>query len=356
MRIVFLISHFPPEYIGGAEIQTSYLAKRLSEKGHKIMVLTAKWKKHQLKEEKRNGYLIKRFRILNLPVLKFLSHLFFSLNEIRKIRKKIDILQCIILTPNGLIGVIAKKLWNIKVSSWIRGGDWYFTRDNPLERLMISFIIKNSDIVLVQTPKIKKEVLNEFPDAKIEVVPNGIDVPKENTKGNKIIFVGNLIWRKGVEYLLEAMKHVNEDLIIVGDGPEKKKLMEMAKCMKNVVFVGRTCPEMVKNYLKKGKVLVLPSIAGEGQPNVILEAMSLGIPVVTTNLAGIPDMVKHGETGFLVKPKDSESLAKYINLLLKDKKLWRKMSKNCKKEVKKYSWENVIGILEKIYQSLSKGR
>jgi len=352
MKIVFLISHLSPEFIGGAEVQTSRLAERLSEKGHDVLVLTRRWVKSWPYEEKRNGFTIRRFWVITFPVFRFFSHIIFSLNEIRKIRKDIDVLQCIMLTPNGVVGVIANKLWGIRTSAWIRGGDWYFARERWITRFLISYVIMNCELILTQTPKIKAEVLKEYPNAQIKVVQNGIDIHLEKASGNKIIFVGSLSWRKGVEYLIEAMREVEGSLIIVGDGEKKADLVKLSEGMDNIEFVGRVHPDEVKKYLKQGKIFVLPAIAGEGQPNAIMEAMAMGLPIVTTKLAGIPDIVEHGKTGFLVVPKDSQDMARYINLLLKDEGLWSEMRENCKKEVENYSWERVITKLEKAYLSI----
>lgn len=350
MRIVFLVSHFPPEYIGGTEIQTSRLAKHLSSK-HEVTILTRNWLRNLPEFEKRDGYTIKRFKIVNIPVLRFFSHIIFSLNEIRKMRKEIDVLQCMMLTPNGLVGILTKKLFGISVVTWIRGGDWYFAKEKFIKKKIIAYILRNSDLVFAQTKKIKAEVLSEFPETPIEILPNGVDIAEEKAAGDKIVFAGNLIRRKGVEYLVEAMGEVDGKLLIVGDGSERKKLEEKSRGM-DIEFVGKVAPEKVRDYMRQGKIFVLPAIRGEGLPNVILEAMSLGLPVIATKLAGIPDTVEHGKTGFLVDPKDSESLAKYISLLLTDEGLWRKMRENCLEEIKKYSWENIVQQLGDIYIDL----
>lgn len=152
--------------------------------------------------------------------------------------------------------------------------------------------------------------------------------------------------------MIQAIKSVDGELMIVGGGPEEKKLRSLAEGMENVEFVGNVEPDEVREYLKKGRVLVLPAVEGEGQPNVILEAMSMGLPVVASNLAGIPDTVKHGKTGFLVKPRDSGAIAKHVNDLLNDDQLFEKMSENSRKEIKKYSWDNVTNSLLKVYSKL----
>ena len=119
----------------------------------------------------------------------------------------------------------------------------------------------------------------------------------------------------------------------------------------NCEFVGAVAPEKVSEYLMKGKLFVLPAVKGEGFPNVILEAMSVGLPVVATSLGGILDLVKNGETGFLVKPADVEALAGKITEIVNNDSLWSIMSDNCLKEVKRYSWDNIIRQIEGVYES-----
>jgi glycosyltransferase involved in cell wall biosynthesis len=79
--------------------------------------------------------------------------------------------------------------------------------------------------------------------------------------------------------------------------------------------------------------------------------MSVGLPVVATSLGGIPDLVKNGETGFLVKPADVEALAGKITEIVNNDSLWSIMSDNCLKEVKRYSWDNIIRQIEGVYES-----
>jgi glycosyltransferase involved in cell wall biosynthesis len=320
------------------------MARRLAKK-HSVTVFTRRYKKLPLQEE-REGFVVKRFRILNLPVLSFLSHMLSSLLTIRMSRP--DVLQCMMLTPNGLVGVLASKLFGIKFVPWVRGGDWYLTRGSFLGRSIISYVIRNSPLILVQTEKIRKDILKEFPGKEIEVIPNGVEIKGEKSSGDRIVYIGNLSERKGVEYLIEAMRGVDAELLVVGDGPKRRILESIAG--DNVTFVGRVSHDEVGDYLKKAMIFVLPAKKGEGLPNVILEAMSFGVPVVSTNIAGISDVVKHGKTGFLVNPGDSDGLRKHIKKLLDDEKLRREMSSNCSMEIRKYSWENMIRMLNNVYR------
>lgn len=318
MNVGILVKEFPPDVVGGMEIQTMRMAQELSKK-HNVTVFT---KDYGGSTKIGEGYKI--VRIPNIRFNSFLSTLTFviiSFMALLKHRNKIDVLQCMMIYPSGFIGLITNKLVNVPFFSWIRGGDWYFAKNNPVKRKMISSVLRSS-LVVVQSNKIKKDVEKEFPDAKLKIIPNAVDLPEIRANGENIIFVGNLIKRKGVKYLIEAMKEVNSKLVVIGDGEEKENLERFANELNvDCDFVGSVPADQVTEYLRDGKLLVLPAIEGEGLPNVILEAMSVGLPVVATNLAGIPDLVRDGETGFLVSPADSRELASKINRIMEDEGL-----------------------------------
>jgi glycosyltransferase involved in cell wall biosynthesis len=354
MKIGILVSDFIPKGesirlkggltlgVGGTELQSYNLAKRFSDSNN-VTVFTRRYMGLPF-EERRDGFMVKRFRTIKIPCLSFFSHIMNSLILIRK--NKPDILQCMMLTPNGLVGVLAGKIFGVKAIPWVRGGDWYLSK-GFVSRKIISYVIRNSPVIFVQTEKIRSDILKEFPGKNILVIPNAVETRRKRSSGDKVVYVGNLRERKGIEYLIEAMKGIDSELILVGDGPERSFLESIAG--DNVRFVGRVGPDEVERFLSQARMLVLPAKKGEGLPNVILEAMSMGIPVVSTNIAGISDVVKNNDTGFLVKPRDSEQLRKYIKMILENDALRRRMSDNCIKEIRKYSWENMIKRLEKIY-------
>jgi glycosyltransferase involved in cell wall biosynthesis len=208
--------------------------------------------------------------------------------------------------------------------------------------------------VLCQTEKIKNDVHQFCKKAKLKVLGNGLEMPKKKANGNNVIYVGALIKRKGVENLIAAMNKVGAPTLIVGDGPERKKLQAMAK--PNIKFIGRVKPGQVANYLLKGKIFVLPAVEGEGLPNAVLEAMAAGLPVVATDVAGMKDAVEHGRTGFIVVPGSAEQLESHIRLLLEDEALRQRMSRDCIEEAKKHSWTSIIQNLNKTYSDLRRPR
>lgn len=142
-----------------------------------------------------------------------------------------------------------------------------------------------------------------------------------------ILFVGNLIPRKGVEYLIRALpiiltKIPNALLVVVGDGSQRgelEQLVDELDLRSNVIFTGRIPTERLCLYYGAADVFVLPSLH-EGHPMVLLEAMASGLPVIATKVSGSIETVVHGVNGYLVEPRDIYQLAEAVIKVLTDEK------------------------------------
>jgi glycosyltransferase involved in cell wall biosynthesis len=160
-----------------------------------------------------------------------------------------------------------------------------------------------------------------------------------------VLFVGRLLKVKGVELLLEAMRYAEgARLVIIGDGPQREELERAARGLP-VEFTGILPYEEVRRRMSQAAVLVQPSLA-EGMPNTVLEAMAHGVPVVATAVAGLRDLMKDGENGFLIERRDPKLLGSRIAALLGDRALWSRISKACPETARSYSPEQVIPRLE----------
>ncbi len=360
MKIGILIGSLPPETIGGAEIQAEKLARCLAKK-HCILFLI-KSNDNSPREEQRYGYFVKRRRFIGFPGLCIGFDVFSALTDVYKNRSNLDLLLCYNMS-NGLIGALARCLFHIPTVLFIQGDEEYVPGGPWRNKIYGLVAFRFSDSIWVQTERIKRDLLEEFHRRrafslrrnampKVQVVPNGVEIRgRMDSQGEKLVYVGRLTRKKGVEYLISAMKLVRDvDLLIVGDGQDRERLEKMAVGLP-VEFVGRVPPERVYEYLRQAKILILPSLY-EGLPNVILEAMSMGVPVIATRVGGIPDLVKDGRTGILVEPGRVDELATSIKKLVEDDDLRRRMSKNCLEEVKKYSWENVVGRFEDLLKEI----
>lgn len=174
------------------------------------------------------------------------------------------------------------------------------------------------------------------------------------------IFIGRLGIEKGVETLLHALGKNSRPLFkLVGDGPIKSMLEDLKKTLnlENAEFCGFKPKEDTLSMLGRASFFVLPSICYEGFPMVVLEAMSLGKPVITTNLGGLPEIVKDGYNGFLVPAGDIDALAEKIEILTQDRGLCDRLGQNARREYEsKYTPEKNYEMLMGIYEKVIKGK
>jgi glycosyltransferase involved in cell wall biosynthesis len=154
----------------------------------------------------------------------------------------------------------------------------------------------------------------------------------EKINGPYFIFVGMLIYLKGIHYLIRAfrdvaLKHPKARLVIAGQGREEEKLRGLARelnLQQQVIFAGHLEQSVLAAYIKASRALILPSLT-EGLGRVAIEAQFLGKPVIASRIGGIPEIVIDGETGLLVEPGDERSLAEAMARLLDDAALAERM-------------------------------
>jgi teichuronic acid biosynthesis glycosyltransferase TuaC len=207
-------------------------------------------------------------------------------------------------------------------------------------------------------------------EAKIRIIPNGVDTEKFKpafdsaeirqkigfAKGKQyVLFVGRLVPRKGLNYLVEAAEHVFEEnketvFVVVGEGPLKNYLVSAVKkdrLLSNFVFLSVVSDSLLQDLYSCVDLFILPSIQ-EGQGMALLEAQAAALPVVAFNVSGVREAVRDKETGLLVKEVDSNALAEATLKLLSDKSLSRKMGQHGREFVQEnFKWD---GCAEKMLQ------
>lgn len=187
------------------------------------------------------------------------------------------------------------------------------------------------------------------------VVPWGVDVDKFSGnrvphEGYRLLFVGQMRPYKGVKVLLQAVKDIDAQLNVVGDGPDRARYEEYAQTLGigNVRFYGAISDDALKQMYLSNDVLALPSVSlNEAFGLVTLEAAAAGCAVIASDLLGVRDTVK--EFGLLVKPNDSQSL-KEAFLSLRDEAIREKYVTEGKRVAKEHSWRRVAKEYAKIYE------
>jgi L-malate glycosyltransferase len=388
-RILYLTT---TSQLSGAEKMLCELAIRLDKKKYEVMVcalmddledqLLDKLRKENIKTDCLN--LDKKWKLWKT----------FKLFKIIKDFNP-DILQSFLFFDNILARVVGKLS---KVSIIISGQRNVETHRSNLRNFFDKITLFLADYI-VSNSKAGKEILikrEKVPGKKIRVIYNGIEMSESPMSGvlspkalsselrisddvAKIGFVGSLTKQKGVEYLLEAIEILRlirrrspqvaqndkEDiqnyrkikLIIIGDGEEREKLEKRARSLgieNSVCFWGRE--ENAWEFMKEFTIFVLPSL-WEGMPNVVLEAMSQGVPVVATKVGGVPEILRSAQNdkvGFLVEPKNPKALAEKIEYVLSLSEEERKrIGENARRVVKEgFSVGKMVGEYERLYKDV----
>jgi len=322
------------------------------------------------------------------PVIpkRFYFHIngFLYYQSIRRLVKRIfrefnyDIIHAHVALPDGLAGVLLKREFQKHLVVTVHGKDtanaqWStIHRSSHCKEAIFKTFNSSSKIVGV-SQYVKRSILENFPTIdhyKIVVIHGGVDQynqfkkENQNTNSKIILSVGPLIPLKGHRFTIEAMEKIvkifpNCGLVIVGEGEEKNNLIiqvEKARLQHFIDFYDILPHDQLLRLMASSIIFVLPSWA-EGLGMVYLEAMALGIPVIGCKGQGIEDIISHGETGLLVKPKDSEELSNLILMLLKDEGLRVRIGQAGQQTVlKNYRWEDNATKHIQLYHSLIKTR
>ena len=295
---------------------------------------------------------------------------FFILSELLELIKivkkyKINVIHSHWLIPQGLCGAISKKIFNLRHITTIHGADLFVLLKIPLSKFLIKFILNNSDHITCVNNEIKEKSISLIGKSyykKISVIPMGVytDIYKNKFRFNKkILFLGRLADKKGVKYLLEAVKLLDNKvkILIAGDGPLKDELEDFVRknnLRDKVKFLGYVTGKEKVDIIKKCGIFIMPSIITEygdreGMPVSLLEAMAASKAIIVTNVGGISELIKNNYNGILIKQKSSNDIANAINKLTNNKNLAKRLALNARKSVLDYDWKK-IG--EKYYKIL----
>lgn len=226
---------------------------------------------------------------------------------------------------------------------------------NDKEKLLR--LIKGAKLILTCTKYGESYLKKIAPkDASIHCIYHGVNLKQWpfigkktfNPKEVKVLFVGRLVEKKGIHVLLKAMveRFVSGRPIkcsITGSGPMESELISLVKGLglaNHVHFKGHVSHENLLALFQQHDLLICPSIQAknhdmDGIPNVILEAMAVGLPVIASNISGIPEVISHGETGILVKPGDSDGINQHIDELMSDRQRYQQIRRAARAQLEK---------------------
>ncbi len=257
---------------------------------------------------------------------------------------------------NGVIAGFAGLLWRKPVITTLRGSDVNMMTKSGLMRFLIRCCFGLSRQVVTVSPSLQQTLAARFPAFvdKISVIANGIapaffaagETRNNTASPPRFLYAGNLIPGKGVQVILEAAAALAEKdwlLDIVGDGPEREKLEAFCR-EKNlsgkVRFHGAVAPERMPDFMRQAYIFVFASFA-EGRPNVVLEAMAAGLPVLASAIPAVQDLITPSKEGLLFPPGDARQLASQMAQILSSPGERRGMGEQARRTVAALglSWE-----------------
>jgi len=361
--------YFP--WSGGIEQTVQDIAEGLNKIDWcniEVLVCQPKGKR---KTEEINGVTVHRASSLGMLLGMPISFSFFLL--FRRLSKKVDILHIHHPFPLSAVAYLLSRP-RARLIVHYHSDIVRQKISNFFLRPFLKRFLNHADLIIVTNPIIieSSKILKKHRN-KCLVVPSGIDLekfkltPEIQKKSEEIrkkfssplvLFVGRLIYYKGVEFLIEAFKDIPAQLVIVGSGPLDKKLKILVKNLglsEKIHFVGKLLSKELISYYYASDIFVLPSVAAtEALGLVQIEAMACGKPVISTNLStGVPWVNQHEKTGLVVPPKDIIALSKAINILLGNKELRKNYGKNGKDRSKKFSKELMVKKIISYYASLN---
>jgi glycosyltransferase involved in cell wall biosynthesis len=385
MRVVMsAIRVHPFHRYGGAEIYAYNLAKYLSKHGVDVKIIASVPEKRS--ESRSLIYDGLRYEFLppSIPIYSKASLIFyhvFNYNLAKKLRgENFDILHSfgmtayrylkgkvkgkVVVEPFGLYGTEEREV------SWLKRKARELLIENPL-----GYCVKRADAIAVEGEVQAKDISVKYgvPEDKFIYIPDGVEIEviDEYLSRNKLtreelklsdadivlVNVNRLVRNKGVIYLIDALKILNNELnvklILIGSGPEesnlKRKIGEL-KLKDKVIHFKDISDETKFQLIALADISVTPTLF-EGLPIVILEAMACGKPIVASNVTEVPQVVKHGINGFLVPPRSPEAIAKAV-LEIYEKGLIKVMGRESRKIAEDYDWKKVARKAIKEYERL----
>jgi len=331
------------------------------------------------RHEMRNGLEVYHPRYFMTPkvgmslygVTMFLS----VLPVIKKIstRFAFDIIDSHFVYPDGFAAVLLGRFFRKPVMVSARGSDINLYRDLWPIRGLLRSTLRRADGVIAVCQALKEAMVNlEIPEEKITVIPNGVDVKKFHPHAKEdarkelglpheriILSVGGLIPRKGFDFLIRALKILSQDrgeknlhLIIVGEGSSRGELMKLAASLnvaERVHLVGAIPHQELYLWYSAADLFCLAS-SREGWPNVVLEALACGTPVVATDVWGTPEIIRSDTVGFLTR-RDEGAIAEKISHALR--KSW--LPGAIIRYAGAHTWERAALSLRRVFESVLAG-
>ena len=299
-----------------------------------------------------------KVNLIFIVFTKFIGEIIMFMKLLKYLKgKKIDHNIIHIHSANyALSGFLISSIYKIPIVMQLGGTDIMRMEKSIIHR----FVLKRIKYYICINNQISKKVKSINPFSKVQIVGNSVDLSLfKPSKKNKNLFVsiGNLRWQKDYLTLIKAFKifisyNPKAKLLIFGEGPEREMLENKIKDLRienHIILKGYCNHKEIANTLSKSYLYIQSSIS-EGLPKSILEGISAGCPIVSTNVGSCKEIVD--QFGISVEPNNSEILSKAIRKLFLETDLWERYHKNCIKKRGDYGWEKLVKKVSLFYEKI----
>ncbi|TDW99339.1 N-acetyl-alpha-D-glucosaminyl L-malate synthase BshA [Dinghuibacter silviterrae] len=359
---------------GGSGVLATELGKALADKGHSVHFIT-------YREPVRLGgfnanICYHEVRVPTYPLFDYPpyeSALASTLVDVT-LNDNLDLLHVHYAIPHASAAYMAQKILEknqgrkIPFITTLHGTDITLVGKDQTYGPVVAFSINESDAITAVSDNLREETLKTFPINKpIQVIHNFVDVKRFQRKpfdafrkviapgGEKILLhASNFRKIKRVEDVIRIFAEVRRalpaKLLMVGDGPERhmaESLCRETGFCDDIRFVGKQ--EQMEDILAISDLFVLPS-EYESFGLSALEAMAAGVPVISTDVGGLPEIILQGETGFMGRVGDVEAMSRHAIQILQDDTLYKQMSAQAKAQARKFDIHNIVPQYEALYQ------
>ncbi len=368
IRVLMVGKFYPPQYVGGIEYSLQETASGLARSGLDVDVVVSSRDGHSSTEE-IDGVTVHRVkRISNIGSVPISLHYPLKLRQMLK-EKHYDVVHLHYPYAIGELSCLFNKINAKLVITYHMNSEYTKLLKKPLIPFM-NGLLRKADHIIVSSDNLLNSAkhLNNYRD-KCTVIPLSVkdewfEAPSleavaalKTEYGPFVFFAGRLFKTKGARILIEAVRNLDCNLVLAGEGPELESLKSLADNLDisdRVFFVGSQEKKRLKEFYNASEIFCLPSISNqESFGLVLLEAMAAGKPVISTELGtGTTYINQHGETGLVVKPEDVDMLEDAIRRLMADEVYRLKLGRNALKRADEIFREDVVlGHIIELYKS-----
>ncbi len=367
-----------PTY-GGSGVVATELGKALAKRGHEIHFIT--YAMPTRLSTFMDNIFYHEVEMNNYPLFEFPLYSIALASKMVEVTRfhGLDILHAHYAIPHATSAFLAREIlksethnsMSIRFVTTLHGTDITLTGLEPSFLPTMKFSIEKADGVTAVSKFLADKTNTQYKINKhIEVIPNFVDIDKfkrendEKTQCFKkniapndekvFIHISNFRALKRVQDVIkifyEVRKKLEAKLLLVGDGPDRsdcERLVRELEITDHVRFMGKQ--DALVELLSVSDIFMIPS-QSESFGLSALEAMSCGVPVISSSVGGLPELNLHNETGYIAEIGDVDRMAKYAVDLLSDKKRYELFSKNARKRAEEFSEDKIVPLYEKFYE------